>query len=401
MDIDGQRRLATSSTIGADEITGGVAKFGAKSFCVGDSTIFKDSSIYFGIDTIKHWLWTFGDGDSSMLQNPKHLYRSGGNFTAFLKITTMLGVSDSTTRVTYVDTTCEHLLKGIVSTSTSATLKNTKIYLCTYTANDSIVHLIDSTMTDTSGFYSFRTMQDTVYLFAFPTLSAYPHELPTWSDTGAYFPMASSIGLHLGTNNKNFHTIYGANPGGSGLIGGKVTYCYLCKTFGSGNPASGVRVLLADSNGKVQEYTYINSQGYFSFSSIAPTKYKIFVDQPLVKNNPAPVVTIDAANPFATSLGFTLYPTYLSLNTVTGIQEQKTDAAIVIYPNPASDKLNIEIANPSEGMICLTDLNGRILITQIINSTNTSIDISALSKGLYILKYQDRNTVLNKTIVKQ
>ena len=400
-DIDGQKRLATSSTIGADEITGGIAKFGAKSFCVGDSTVFTDSSTYFGIDTIKHWLWTFGDGDSSMLQNPKHLYRSGGNFTAFLKITTMLGVSDSTTRVTYVDTTCEHLLKGIVSTSTSAALKNTKLYLCTYTANDSIVHLIDSTMTDTSGFYSFRTMQDTVYLFAFPTLSAYPHELPTWSDTGVYFPMASSIGLHLGTNNKNFHTIYGANPGGSGLIGGKVTYCYLCKTFGSGNPASGVRVLLADSNGKVQEYTYINSQGYFSFSSIAPTKYKIFVDQPLVKNNPAPVVTIDAANPFATSLGFTLYPTYLSLNTMTGIQSQKENNILNIYPNPASYKLNIEIANPSEGMISITDLNGRIVLMQNINSTNTSLDIAGLAKGLYILKYHDKNEVVNKTFVRE
>ena len=400
-DIDGQVRSTISSTIGADEITGGKAKFAVQSFCQGDSSVFTDSSFYYGSDSIKHWQWTFGDGNTSTSQNPKHLYSIGGNYTVKLKITTSLGISDSTSRMTYVDTTCRHLLKGTISISTGAALKNMKVYLATYTTNDTVIYMIDSTITDTGGFYSFRTMQDTVYLFAFPTLSAYPHELPTWTDTGLYFTDAKSIPLHMGTNLKNFRTVYGANPGGIGVIAGKISYCNMCKTFGSGNPASGVRVLLADSNGKVQEYTYINSLGYFSFANIAPAKYKIFVDQPLVKNNPAPVVGIDAANPFATSLTFTLYPTYLSLNVVNGIENKNINTGLNVYPNPANDRLNIEITNPSNGKIIICDLNGRELMNQLINSPNITLDISALPKGMYIARYQDKNGVINKTVVKE
>ncbi len=396
-DIDGQTRVSGATTIGADEITGGKAKFGVNSFCLGDSSIFTDSSFYYGLDSIKHWQWTFGDGASSTLQNPKHLYTSGGSFTIWLKITTSLGLSDSISHTTSVDTTCHRLLKGIISTSAGAPLKSAMLYLCTYTANDSVVHLIDSMRTDTSGYYSFRSTRDSVYLFAMPSMGTYPHELPTWADTGLYFPNASSIVLHLGTNIKNYRTIYGANPGGSGFVGGKVSYCYLCKNFGSGNPAAGVRVLLADSNGKVQAYTYINSNGYFSFSNIAITKYKIFVDQPLVKNTIAPTVTIQASNPFATNLGFTLYPTYLSLNTISGIEQQNNEDIISVYPNPASDKLYVDLKSGEQAnsiaYISITDLSGRTLLNQSVKGNVTTIDISFLPSGIYMLRCQDKDKV--------
>ena len=400
-----------SCTIGADEISGGKARFTVRSFCLGDSSLFKDSSIYGGVDSIKNWQWDFGDGAHSSLQNPNHLYLVGGAYDVWLKITTKTGNMDSTSHSTFIDSTCKNLLKGIVTISTGAALKNTKIYLCSYSISDTMVHQVDSAITDTIGFYSFKTTKDSIYLFAFPTLTSYPHEQPTWADTGLYFFHSNRIVLHLGTNIKNFNTIYGSNPGGSGVIGGKVNYCNICKTYGSGLPATDIRVLLADSNGKVQEYAYANSKGYFSFSNLAPSKYMIFVDQPLVKNNGAPLVTLDANNPFATNLIFTLYPTYLSLVNVTGVETKKENNYLTFYPNPTNYRLHLLLNevftstnitfNGKRGYVKITDLSGKIILAQEIGSQDSMVDVSALSSGLYLIYYQNNENVWNGKFVKE
>jgi hypothetical protein len=39
-----------------------------------------------------------------------------------------------------------------------------------------------------------------------------------------------------------------------------------------------------------------------------------------------------------------------------------------IYPNPASDKLNIELLNDSKGQLVIMDLNGKVVRTESLNS---------------------------------
>ena len=91
----------------------------------------------------------------------------------------------------------------------------------------------------------------------------------------------------------------------------------------------------------------------------------------------------------------------LSLVTTSKDETKFSETKFSIYPNPVNDKLNIEIQNPKEGTIGLTDLNGRILLTQNINLPNTSLDISFLPKGMYLIRYQDKNGVINRTVVKE
>lgn len=72
------------------------AMFSANPACVGDSTAFQDLSIAPGsqVDT---WLWNFGDGGSSGLQNPKHSFASSGNFNVTLTVNNLSGCQDSIT----------------------------------------------------------------------------------------------------------------------------------------------------------------------------------------------------------------------------------------------------------------------------------------------------------------
>lgn len=55
--------------------------------------------------SVVNWSWTFGDGGTSNLQNPTHIYTEEGEFTVSLVITSDAGCMDDTTQFDYVITT--------------------------------------------------------------------------------------------------------------------------------------------------------------------------------------------------------------------------------------------------------------------------------------------------------
>ena len=65
-------------------------------------------------------------------------------------------------------------------------------------------------------------------------------------------------------------------------------------------------------------------------------------------------------------------------------------ANLSIYPNPVSDKLNI---NYKENISNLTvyDLSGRSVKSLTTNNSNNSIDVSDLKSGTYLLRIETEN----------
>ena len=54
--------------------------------------------------TIVSYLWDFGDGENSTIQNPNHLYNQNGTYTVTLTVSDDDGLSDTiTTEVTVVE----------------------------------------------------------------------------------------------------------------------------------------------------------------------------------------------------------------------------------------------------------------------------------------------------------
>ncbi len=60
---------------------------------------FSDSSV-----NAKTWMWDFGDGQSSVSQNPAHTYDSSGTYTVCLTITDSCGVADSICKILDITT---------------------------------------------------------------------------------------------------------------------------------------------------------------------------------------------------------------------------------------------------------------------------------------------------------
>ncbi|HNU21807.1 MAG TPA: PKD domain-containing protein [Bacteroidales bacterium] len=74
--------------------TAPLAQFIAQNLCLGDTVYFTDQS-YTLADTINQWKWWFGDGKTSIEQNPSHLYLYDSAFDVQLAVSTIFGCSDT------------------------------------------------------------------------------------------------------------------------------------------------------------------------------------------------------------------------------------------------------------------------------------------------------------------
>lgn len=82
-------------------------------------------------------------------------------------------------------------------------------------------------------------------------------------------------------------------------------------------------------------------------------------------------------------------------NNITGVNN------IDIYPNPANDQLTINGLNNTPTTITIMNVNGSV-INQISSNTATQqIDVSALSKGLYIIKISSKEQTITERFIKQ
>jgi hypothetical protein len=101
---------------------------------------------------------------------------------------------------------------------------------------------------------------------------------------------------------------------------------------------------------------------------------------------------------------------YISLNfdPTIGINETSTEiSGVSIYPNPSSSSVNLEmnIANPSEVSIQVTDLSGKIVATQNLGflplgKNQTTIQSASFNNGLYYLTVSSNGTIVTKKFIK-
>lgn len=80
-----------------------------------------------------------------------------------------------------------------------------------------------------------------------------------------------------------------------------------------------------------------------------------------------------------------------SLSTIESTKTSK----IIVYPNPTSDRFFVQGLN--SGNIQVYDLNGRIVINEKYNEKG--INVSALSKGVYVVKITDKNINFSEKLI--
>ncbi|MEZ5195882.1 MAG: T9SS type A sorting domain-containing protein [Bacteroidales bacterium] len=73
--------------------------------------------------------------------------------------------------------------------------------------------------------------------------------------------------------------------------------------------------------------------------------------------------------------------------------------SLQIFPNPASDQINI-VSNEIIEWAELTTLVGKIVVRKEINSKEYQLNVSALNPGIYILKLENKGISIKKIVVR-
>lgn len=86
---------------------------------------------------------------------------------------------------------------------------------------------------------------------------------------------------------------------------------------------------------------------------------------------------------------FTLHVTDVATGITTPVVSETP--LIVISPNPASDVLNVLVkgGQPDGAILGLYDIAGRMLESRFVKAENEQWDISSLTPGTYLVRYQD------------
>ncbi|MBO4488492.1 MAG: choice-of-anchor J domain-containing protein [Bacteroidales bacterium] len=76
-----------------------------------------------------------------------------------------------------------------------------------------------------------------------------------------------------------------------------------------------------------------------------------------------------------------------------GIEDVENN--IVVYPNPASNMLNVT-ANSNIQSVEVLNMMGQIVMSQNANDTHTQVNVSSLANGVYMVKVNTENGVINQ-----
>ena len=83
-----------------------------------------------------------------------------------------------------------------------------------------------------------------------------------------------------------------------------------------------------------------------------------------------------------------------------GVKEQQ-ESKFSLYPNPATDKITIELSGMTQGgNLTIVDIEGQELMQQRITQPKTQMDISSLPSGVYFVRVTGERTVEVGKIIK-
>jgi len=85
--------------------------------------------------------------------------------------------------------------------------------------------------------------------------------------------------------------------------------------------------------------------------------------------------------------------TYYEGSATVSIKEINSISQINLYPNPSNEIITIDIGNNNinNATLQVVDLLGKVILTEQITSQTTTINLNSYSKGIYLVKFSNKN----------
>ena len=72
-----------------------------------------------------------------------------------------------------------------------------------------------------------------------------------------------------------------------------------------------------------------------------------------------------------------------------------------LYPNPTRSTVQLSWTSSGSASVVLTDFNGKVLSSQVVDETQTTLDLSNYTPGVYLITVQMGEQVVTERIIKQ
>jgi PKD repeat protein len=342
--------------------------------------IFNDDS--YGV-SIKSWLWDFGDGQTSAVQDPEHIYNQPGVYMVSLTISAVPECQDcatsTITKQVQVGLAGFHHLGGHVFAEYFP-IDLGLAYLYTYDAHNNLVPL-DTTQIDIYGYYYFYELPVGKYLTKArlqASAALYGKFMPTYFGNVFDWQDATEIVLTDSDTNKWENHIYllpsSDIAAGEGKITGQITYD-TSLVERAPIPAGDIEILLLDGQGSNLTCKLSDMEGNFNFGNIPYGTYQLFPDVAGISTTPM-YVTISEGDPLDKNVKLVIFPQQITFSISENISAY-IDQAFLIYPNPVSDqaRISLDVKKASGMTVMVTDLTGRIISRQDEQFTEGSQEI--------------------------
>ncbi|HQG63280.1 MAG TPA: choice-of-anchor D domain-containing protein, partial [Bacteroidales bacterium] len=247
-------------------------------------------------------------------------------------------------------------------------------------------------------------------VLATPDPVEYPDELPTYYGDNILLNNALWIQALVDITGSDIRLIKKPPTGaGTGIISGTfltgsskgISVSEKSQDI-EGNPLSGIYVYLKSaSGGSLVSYDITGADGGFRFQGLEDGSYIFLADYRGKAMDPAnPALVINSGRREIEILATAGAETITINDLATGI-DLIADAAIRIYPVPASEKITIQIPDRlfsgKSIRLRIADLSGRYLyINEFhdLHDYNLTIDVSGIKDGLYIIEIGNKEKTL-------
>ena len=369
--------------------------------------LFRDQSIG---SAVKSWDWDFGDGTTSNIQDPEHVYEQPGNYLVSLTITSLPPEFEppdksTITKQVQVGLTQFYDMGGHVFADYFP-IDFGLAYLYAFDVENNLVP-IDTAVIDTLGYYWFYQVPEGKYITKarLQGISGlYGQFVPTYFGNSIDWTKATALNL----DNNNFECDITLIPSmgvtsGNGQIIGQVSYDTV-RSSSSIIPAGEVEILLLSETGASLTCGLSDMEGFFRFAGIAYGTYKLYPDVAGIQTHPM-TVTITEENPTVNDITLVISPEQ-AVFSVPEIVSAFIESTIAIYPNPVSDqaRISIDMKKSSDIEILVVDVSGRNVYREkrmLEKGKNYwNIDAGNFAAGCYqvIIVPEDKVTVTGKLL---
>jgi hypothetical protein len=331
--------------------------------------VFKDKSLG---ASIKSWSWEFGDGSTSTVQDPEHVYDKPGVYMVTLTINALPPEFEGYQRST-ITKQVQVGLERYISMGGHVfaqyfPIDYGMVYLYIFDADNNL-RLLDTTQVNPAlGYYCFQTVPVGKYLTKarlIPSAALYGQFMPTYFRNAYDWNDAEQIII---SDTSNFECDIWLRPSsgmaaGEGLITGQISYdtSLIIRTP---VPAGNIEIVLLSAQGNFLTCGLSDNEGTFNFGNIPYGTYQLFPDVAGISTTPM-FVTLSAENPLADEVNMVIYPGEITFS----IPENSSafvENAMLLYPNPVKDqaRISIQAKKTSDLTVMITDLSGRTVYSQ-------------------------------------